>query len=57
MDDAQTNNLGIVIGYSAVNTDFDAVRIYNEPLSAKEVLQRYNRFRHKLSLVYMLRLD
>lgn len=57
MDDAQTNNLGIVIGYSAVNTDFDAVRIYNELLSAKEVLQRYNRFRHKLSLVYMLRLD
>lgn len=57
MDDAQTNTLGIVIGYTAVNTDFDEVRIYNEPLSAEEVQLRYNRFRHVLTPIYMLLFD
>lgn len=42
--DAETNSLPIIVGDTAVNTDFDELRIYDQALTAKEVTQRYNTY-------------
>lgn len=41
---AEINSDTIIVGDTAVNTDFDELRIYNQALTASEVASRYNRY-------------
>lgn len=43
--DAEINTEPIIVGDTAVNTDFDELRIYDQALTAWEVTRRYNTYK------------
>ena len=55
--DAVSDSAPIIIGDSAVNTDFDEVRIYNYSLTKEEAIQRYNSYKSLLIPSYYLLLE